>query len=132
MWTEDNRNSVDNSGDDAVCLRKESNCSVESHEVEVIVYNEDGLREREDVKHPRLQIHHLGEKVSRTTNFLQELKTLSASLQEQPMKQEDDDVTKDRQVRRKMVFISKEMALFIKLCARFLKRKRMREKKRPV
>jgi len=110
--------------DDVKPSRKESSGAsttsggVASLDVEVIVYDEDGRRSSSvsatdrptglpsaaatamaaASSHLRAQTQSLADKVTRTTNFLNELKTLSSSLQEQPMKEEDEDINKDRQV----------------------------------
>ena len=83
-------------------------------EVEVIVFDEEGRPSNEDAAATAAEVRRcsaassttsslktceaLAEKVGRTATFLTELKTLSASLEEQPMNQEDEELNKGRQV----------------------------------
>lgn len=53
--------------------------------------------------HVKDKARRLAEKVTRTTNFLNELKTLSSAIEEQPQNQEDEGLNKDRQVGAKEV-----------------------------
>ena len=102
--------SQEGSGIGNIIDRKVSSCSNASNsEVEVVVYNENGLSvapdnmesdpDRLEVKRDARNVTSLGEKVARTSQFLRELQTLSSSLQEQPMTEEDEEVKKDRKVR---------------------------------
>ena len=105
--------------DHEAVTRKESAVSTAS--VEVVVYDTEGktrpslgssedegigavasgssdteAMDRDKVKD---QAKRLADKVTRTTNFLNELKTLSSAIEEQPQNQEDEGLNKDRQVK---------------------------------
>ena len=99
--------------------RKESSYSTTSG-VEVVVYDTEGKTrpslgssedeglgggalasgssDTESSDRIKDQAKRLAEKVSRTTNFLNELKTLSSAIEEQPQNQEDESLNKNRQV----------------------------------
>ena len=101
--------------------RKESSYSTTSGGVEVVVYDTEGKTrpslgssedeglggggalasgssDTESSDRIKDQAKRLAEKVSRTTNFLNELKTLSSAIEEQPQNQEDESLNKNRQV----------------------------------